>query len=82
MATNNHIIEEAIGDLSVKDRLAEYKILLEGVLNCPLDTGTIYALFVANELWHNHTEQLRISDIAYIRTTVANVLEYEKNKEK
>lgn len=71
MVTNTQIIEDAIGDIRATNNInPEYRLLLEGTLGRELSDWEVLTIYVTTKLWQEHEEDLKLSDIAYIRTGV------------
>ena len=68
--TNVEIIEDALVQITTPDTFREFKVLLDGVLRREMSEHDILAIYMATALWYNQTDDLRLSDIAYIRAGI------------
>ena len=68
--SNEEIVEDALVQITTPDTFREFKVLLDGVLRRETSEHDILAIYMATALWHNQTDDLRLSDIAYIRAGI------------
>lgn len=69
--TNTPIIEDAISEIRpYRTAKNEYKLLLDGVLGRDLSEWELITIYVTNEVWKEHTDEIKLSDIAYIHAGV------------